>query len=51
MMPVATPPNAVVFASGELRIGDMVRTGLVINLVAIPVLGIISWALMRVTFG
>lgn len=28
MMPVATPPNAIVFGSGEVRIGQMVRTGL-----------------------
>ncbi len=28
MMPVATPPNAIVFGSGEIRIGQMVRTGL-----------------------
>lgn len=35
MMPVATPPNAVVFGSGMLRMGDMIRAGLFLNLIAI----------------
>lgn len=35
MLPVATPPNAVVFGSGYLRIPDMVRKGLFMNLVSI----------------
>lgn len=35
MLPVATPPNAVVFGSGYLRIPDMVRTGVVMNLISI----------------
>ena len=38
MLPVATPPNAVVFGSGYLRIPDMVRKGLFMNLVSILVL-------------
>lgn len=35
MLPVATPPNAVVFGSGFLRIKDMVKTGIVMNLISI----------------
>jgi len=38
MFPVATPPNAIVFASGRLAIGEMVRTGLFLNLVGIGVI-------------
>jgi len=37
MMPVATPPNAIVFGSGRLRIRDMARAGLVLNLVGVVV--------------
>lgn len=35
MMPVATPPNAVVFGSERIRIVEMARTGLMLNFVAI----------------
>ncbi|MDF1657633.1 MAG: SLC13 family permease [Verrucomicrobiales bacterium] len=35
MMPVATPPNAIVFASGKIRIAQMVKAGIIINLIGI----------------
>lgn len=38
MLPVATPPNAVVFGSGYLRIPDMVSKGFFMNIVSILVL-------------
>jgi sodium-dependent dicarboxylate transporter 2/3/5 len=37
MMPVATPPNAVIFGSGELRIKDMMHAGFLLNLFGIVV--------------
>jgi sodium-dependent dicarboxylate transporter 2/3/5 len=35
MMPIATPPNAVVFGSGRIRMAEMARIGLIINLIAV----------------
>lgn len=35
MLPVATPPNAVVFGSGYLKIEDMIKKGVVLNVISI----------------
>jgi sodium-dependent dicarboxylate transporter 2/3/5 len=35
MLPVATPPNAIVFGSGHVRIGQMMRAGIALNIVGI----------------
>ena len=46
MLPVATPPNAVVFGSGYLRIPDMVKTGIWMNLISILLLTIAVYFLL-----
>jgi len=46
MLPVATPPNAVVFSSRRVRIAEMARVGLALNLVGIVVITAFSqWLL------
>ncbi|GAA0446806.1 SLC13 family permease [Lentibacillus halophilus] len=40
MLPVATPPNAVVFGSGYLRIPDMAKTGVALNILGILLVGL-----------
>jgi len=35
MLPMSTPPNAIVFASGELKMSQMMRAGVLLNLVAV----------------
>ncbi len=46
MLPVATPPNAIVFASGRIHIPEMIRAGVRMNLVAIPVIALLSYLLV-----
>jgi sodium-dependent dicarboxylate transporter 2/3/5 len=48
MLPMGTPPNAIVFASGHLRLKDMVRAGLVMNVVAIVLISALCWWLLPV---
>jgi sodium-dependent dicarboxylate transporter 2/3/5 len=50
MLPMATPPNAVVFASGKLQIKDMVRVGLWLNIVAIACILALWWILGPLLF-
>ncbi|XP_066189736.1 Na(+)/citrate cotransporter [Sylvia atricapilla] len=35
MLPVATPPNAIVFSYGHIRVLDMVKTGIVMNIIGV----------------
>lgn len=42
MLPVATPPNALVYGTGVIRQSQMLRAGLMLNLAAIPLL----WAMV-----
>ena len=46
MMPVATPPNAIVFGGSRLRIVDMVRAGLLLNVAGLLVIVVVTrWLL------
>ena len=38
MLPMATPPNAIVFASGYVKVAQMARVGIFINLIAVALL-------------
>jgi sodium-dependent dicarboxylate transporter 2/3/5 len=42
MLPVATPPNAIVFATGQLTIPQMVRAGFVLNITGIIIVSLIA---------
>jgi len=35
MLPMATPPNAIVFASGYIKVNQMVRAGILLNILAV----------------
>ncbi len=45
MLPVSTPPNAIVFSTGRLTIMDMVKAGLWINLTSAAVITLYTWLL------
>ncbi len=45
MLPVATPPNAVVFGAGVVRIPDMCRAGIALNLAGVAAIAALTYAL------
>jgi len=46
MLPVGTPPNAIVFGTGRLSIQDMLRAGWRVNLAAIVIVTVVSWVVI-----
>jgi sodium-dependent dicarboxylate transporter 2/3/5 len=38
MLPMATPPNAIVFASGYIKVHEMARAGIILNLISVGLL-------------
>lgn len=51
MLPVATPPNAIVFGSGYLKIPDMIRTGIWMNIISIILLTIFVYFILPYLWG
>ena len=51
MMPVATPPNAIAYGSGYVTMGNMVRTGIWLNIIALIVISAASMTLLGWVFG
>ncbi|MFP6583258.1 MAG: DASS family sodium-coupled anion symporter, partial [Candidatus Hydrogenedentota bacterium] len=45
MLPVATPPNAIVFGGGEITVSQMARSGLLINVMGVIVVTLITYFL------
>ena len=51
MLPVATPPNAVVFGSGYLKIQDMVTRGVIMNIFSIILITLMVYLILPIVWG
>lgn len=51
MMPMGTPPNAIVFASGHIRMKDMMKAGLVMNIVSIILITLFCYFILPNIIG
>lgn len=51
MLPMSTPPNAIVFGSGHVTIPQMAKAGIALNLVSILLLTLVAFTLLRYVFG
>lgn len=43
MLPIGTPPNAIVFASGKVKMKDMLRYGFLLNIISIILISLFTW--------
>jgi sodium-dependent dicarboxylate transporter 2/3/5 len=50
-LPVATPPNAIVFGSGIIRVPDMFKAGMTLNIICIVITLIMVRLLLPIAFG
>lgn len=46
MLPMGTPPNAIVFSSGHIKLKQMLKAGFVMNIVAVILITLFSWFLL-----
>jgi sodium-dependent dicarboxylate transporter 2/3/5 len=51
MFPIATPPNAIVFATGYIRMKDMVRAGILLDIVSIFIILLASLTVVKWVYG
>ena len=51
MLPVGTPPNAIVFGSGRIPAAQMARYGFLLNLIGVPLLTAATWLIIRPVLG
>lgn len=50
MMPISTPPNAILFASGYIRMKEMIKTGLLLNLFSLAIIWLVAIFIMEKVF-
>jgi sodium-dependent dicarboxylate transporter 2/3/5 len=50
MLPIATPPNAVIFGSGKIKISDMVRAGFLLNIISLLIISVVGFVVIPYVF-
>ena len=50
MLPMGTPPNAIVFASNHIKMKDMIKVGFVMNIIAIVLISLFVWYFVPLIF-
>lgn len=50
MMPVGTPPNAIAYGTGHVKIGHMIRAGFVLNIIGAIIVTLFCWLLLPLVF-
>lgn len=43
MLPMGTPPNAIIFARGSIKIQTMMKTGFVLNVICVIIISLVCW--------
>ena len=51
MLPVATPPNAIIFGTGRISITDMARTGFILNIIGAIIITLATYFMGSYIFG
>ena len=51
MLPIATPPNAIVFGSGRIRMGQMMRYGILLNILGVILMTLATYLLLVPQLG
>ena len=51
MLPVATPPNTIIFAGGRIKILEMAKTGFALNIIGVIVISLMVYYLGNLIFG
>lgn len=47
MMPISTPPNAIVFSSGQIKMKEMIRAGIWLNIISIGIILLAAMTLVK----
>ena len=51
MLPMGTPPNAIAFSSGYIKLKDMTKVGFVMNMISIVLITLFCWLLLPLVFN